>query len=350
VRYHLALGRAIDLDNIQREAEAGKCPRHVMRALRERLQATVHVPEKDPILLIDTLRSKLIGQPRLWAMARRLAEQLTGGDLVYCTGEDIGIPLATLCAQKRDRPKIVVFINGVHRPRSRVALNLFNAAAHVNLFITNCSAQVDVLKNFYRIPEEKIFLLLEQTDTQFFTPGAVSSHKPRPIIASVGLERRDYRILAATTADLDVDVRISGFSADVTPWARSFPKLMPSNMSQRFYEWTELVQLYRDADLVVVSLFQTAETSGVTTLMEAMACGRPVIVTRTKGLTDYVDKVGTVTPVEPGDERGLRQIIVQLLQNPQKAEALGKQGYQVAQKYHNSEQYVEILATRLVLI
>jgi hypothetical protein len=73
------------------------------------------------------------------------------------------------------------------------------------------SPQADFLRSYLAIPESRILVLLEQTDTQFFTPGPVSGEKKRQTVVSVGLEKRDYRLLAAATADLDVEVKISVF-------------------------------------------------------------------------------------------------------------------------------------------
>lgn len=75
-------------------------------------------------------------------------------------------------------------------------------------------------------------MLLEQTDTEFFIPGPVSGDKNRQTVVSVGLEKRDYRLLAAATADLDVDVKISGFSKDAKALSQAFPDTMPENMSR----------------------------------------------------------------------------------------------------------------------
>ena len=83
-------------------------------------------------------------------------------------------------------------------------------------------------------------MLLEQTDTQFFTPRPVSGEKKRQTVVSVGLEKRDYRLLAAATADLNVDVKISGFSKDAKALSQAFPDTMPENMSRKFYSWPDL--------------------------------------------------------------------------------------------------------------
>ena len=46
---------------------------------------------------------------------------------------------------------------------------------------------------------------------------------------------------------------------------------MPENMSRKFYEWPDLVQLYRDADVIAVCLVDNKYAAGVQGLLEAMA-------------------------------------------------------------------------------
>lgn len=347
MNYHLVLSSPLDLEQVDRNAQLGKCPRHVMWGLSQRLKAQVHLPGKDPITTGDYMRARILGQPHNWALARRLSSQLTGNDVVFCNSEDVGLPIATLCGALPDPPKIAVFIHTGHRPRSRAAFKLFHARERISLFITNCRPQVEFLHHYLRLPSHRVFMLPEQTDTHFFSPGAPLPGKQRPIIASVGLEKRDYRTLAAATHDMDVDVRISAFSADVRPLTKSLPAVMPANMTRRYYEWTELVQLYRDADLVVVPLFESRDTAGVTSLLEAMACCRPVVVTRIPGLADYLETPDTLTMVDPEDERGMRRAIADLLSNPKAAAAQAQAAYKLVTQQHNSEDYIEILAVRL---
>lgn len=109
MKYHLALSRPIDLESIAKDAEVGICPRHVMWGLSQRLGATIHQPEGYSQLFLDRIRSKVSSRPEHWALARKLSEQLDSNDAILYTGEDVGIPLATLCGAKRNRPKIAVF-------------------------------------------------------------------------------------------------------------------------------------------------------------------------------------------------------------------------------------------------
>lgn len=128
---------------------------------------------------------------------------------------------------------------------------------------------------------------------------------------------------------------------------KAFPETLPANMSHKFYSWPDLVQLYRDADLVAVTLTENKFCAGLTSMLEAMACQRPVVVTKTQGLADYLAHPGIATVVNSGDAIGLREAIEKLLNNPQEAQAQARRGYKLAIEEHNSEYYIEVLAARL---
>jgi glycosyltransferase involved in cell wall biosynthesis len=85
------------------------------------------------------------------------------------------------------------------------------------------------------------------------------------------------------------------------------------------------VQLYRDADVVVVSCHENRYAAGVQTLMEAMACRRPVIATATRGLASYLHP--SVIAVPPGDAAAMRAAIRGLLADPAGAEARAREGH-----------------------
>ena len=90
-----------------------------------------------------------------------------------------------------------------------------------------CSTQAEFLRDKLKIPEPRIHLVLEHVDNRFFSPGPARPEKERRLIVGVGLEKRDYRTLAQASQDLDVDVRISGFSKYAALLAKSFPDERP---------------------------------------------------------------------------------------------------------------------------
>lgn len=342
MKYHIVLSRQFDLQGIHRDAQAGKRPSHVMWDISQTLKATIYQPGTQQILPVDAVRAKVVSCPEHWALARQLALTVGGDDVIFCAGEDVGFPIATLCSNKQERPKVIVFIHNVNRPRSRLALKMLNLSKRVDLFMTYTSSQADFLREYLNLPEDQICLFLEQpTDISFFKPGAISRNKRRPLIASGGLEKRDYCTLAKATHDLDLDVRICAVSPNATSSKRAFPEVLPDNMSCHAYDWVDLLQLYRDCDLAVVSLFQNNYQAGLTTMFEALACRRPVVITRSPGIIQELIDSGIVIGVNPEDHEDLRQVIIKLLNNPKQAEIQAERGYKLMLQKYNHYRYIK---------
>jgi glycosyltransferase involved in cell wall biosynthesis len=341
--YHIVLNRPTDLQAVTQKAREGLNPRHSMAELATALGARVH----DGAGLAPGLADKILGKatrtsPLWWAIARKLRSETQPGDAIFCTGEDIGVPVASLCGH--NGVKVAMMAHYVDRLKGRLALGLFNVRRRAALVCAVSRPQVTFLQRFLGFSADKAPFVWDQTDTQFFSPGPQTPGKTRPVIMSVGLEQRDYGSLAAATADLDVDVQISGFSADTKVISRAFPAEMPANMSRRFYPWPDLLQLYRDADLVVVSLFPNNYAAGVQFLMEALACGRPVVATATTGLDGYLDAPEAIRLVPTGDPAKMREAIVDLLDQPQTRAQMSEAAAALARHRHRLEDYVGVLA------
>ena len=348
-RFHIVTADTTDLDAFEHGAAEGQSPRHAIPVLVRRLGATLHKTafSAPTPSFRDRLLSRLIGIPHSWAFARDAVPRLGRGDVVYCIHENVGIPMAAAVRRSADRPKLAVFLGNLDRPRGRLASKLLRIADTVDLFVACCTTQLEFLRGHLKVADDRMFLLLEHLDNHFFTPGPPAPGKRRPVIASAGMEKRDYRTLAAATHDLDVDVKVGAWSRYAKVLARSFPDELPANMTRQFYKGPELVQLYRDGDVVVVPVLPCKYAAGVTTLMEAMACNRPVVVTRSPGLADYLSPPEGVSVVEPSDPMALRAAIVRLLDHPEEAQVMARQGYESAARRHDFDQAVETLARRL---
>ena len=341
---HVVLPRAMHLADVMEQSNRHQAPRHAMALLAERLGATVHAPDAVAGRLSDRIRSRIAPPVELWSLARRVAAQASHGDTVFCSSEAGGLQVAAMLGARSTRPRLCVFVHNVDRPRARVALKLWHMVDKVDVFLACSQMQVDFLRRYLGLGADRVRHVWDHTDTQFFTPGPAAAGRKRPVVVSVGLEQRDYKTLAAATHDLDVDVRISGFSKDADALARTFPETMPANMSRRFYAWPELAQLYRDADVVVVSCHENRYAAGVQSLMEATASRRPVVVTATEGLRAYLDD--SVLAVPPGDVASMRRAIQATLADTAGAEERAARGYELALRRYDMDRYVnEIIAT-----
>lgn len=354
MRYHIAFHSDCDLQEVTQQALAGKCPAHTIWDISQVLSAKIHYPGSVPILYIDKILSKIIGNPNNWALARQLSTQVNEQDVIFCNGEQVGIPIATYCSSLAKPPKIFVLVNNLNRPRGRLALKLlrlFNIISKIDRFLTYTSSQAKFLQDYLQLPEHFVqhIASMPAIDTVFFSPGQVSERKKQPLIASGGLEKRDYRTLALATQDLDVDVKVCAYSPNAKKLKRNFPEQMPENMSCEFYDWPDLRQLYRNSDLVVIPLFENNYEAGLTTLFEALACQKPVIMTRAPqpGIINELIDAGIITGVNPGDVIGLQEAILKILNDPQKFRDGVQLGYELTLKQYNHHVYVKDLVAIL---
>lgn len=344
--FHLVMDKHTDLDGIAAAAAAGDRPGHAMAQLRDRLDAVVHAPERSVAARIDDrLRSKLVGSPETWALARKLRATTGQGDTIFCTGEHTGFAVAALAGGRPDGPRVAMMIHNIDRTRTRVAMRMFGLKRRVDLFMSPSRPQIEYLVSVGCPPSQCRFLF-DQTDLAFFSPGPATI-KARPLIVSVGLEQRDYITLAEATATLAVDVRISGFSNDAAALANTFPETMPANFHRQFYEWRDLAQLYRDADVVVVPVKPSRYAAGIQALLEAMASGRPVVVTASAGLAGYLDDEDAITVVPQRDATAMREAITTLLSYPDAAATRGRRAREIAGERYGAAAHVDVISSTL---
>ncbi|MBW4484796.1 MAG: glycosyltransferase [Tildeniella torsiva UHER 1998/13D] len=344
-KFHILTSTKFDFDHFVTRAALEQGPRHTIWQLKERLNAQVHQPDFDDDSLVnglDKLLSKLIGRPHHWALARQVLAQTTSDDVIYCCGEDSGLPLALLASFKKDCPRLVVNVMCPERSRPKLLLKWFQLHRSINAFTVNTALKVQTLRDMLNLSEDGVTCLAEQTDKQFFYPAPGTIEKHRPLIASAGLEQRDYITLAKATHQLDLDVKVCAVSPNATSKTQCrIPEPPPQNMEMRYFDWVELRDLYRSADIAVISLIDNTYAAGLTVLMEAMACRRPVIITKTVGLATEMAEKGLVWGVQPDSPEELKAAIVHVLGHPEEATARAEAAYQHYLENHTSEQHIE---------
>jgi glycosyltransferase involved in cell wall biosynthesis len=168
--------------------------------------------------------------------------------------------------------------------------NLFNfprRLAAVDHFITVSSCQVDSLER-NGVPREKISVVLHGVDTDHFRPQP-ERRNGRFRVLSIGSWRRDF-------ADMEEVFRRLGARGDVDStclierrWRehwRGIPNLhLPERVSDE-----ELLRLYQSSDVMLMCAEASTANNA---LVEALACGRPVVGTDVGGVKEYVtDEAG----------------------------------------------------------
>ncbi|MFB8189386.1 glycosyltransferase family 4 protein [Microbacterium sp. NPDC055988] len=181
-------------------------------------------------------------------------------------------------------------------------------------------AQVDPLRDLLGTRGPRVFPIPFGIDSDFFS-ARPSPTQPR--IVSVGNDRdRDPATLYAALARVlaarpDTEVVVQTASELVPPEGVRVVRHMPH---------AELRDLYATASVIVVPTRPNLHASGMTVALEALATARPVVVSDTPGMAQYVSEGRTGHLVPPGDAEALAGAVLRLLDDPGRAAELGRNG------------------------
>ncbi|MGH1489346.1 MAG: glycosyltransferase family 4 protein [Acidimicrobiales bacterium] len=318
--WHVLSSTHFDLDRFARESEADSLPEHLLPQIVERLGASLHMPDDDSVSALDRFGALFYAAPQHWALARRVYPLLNDGDSVYSSGCDAGVPLALMCALRhRDISFAIAFADP-----TRIRTKIFGwIAVLLSLRLTaivTTNHQIDLTLRSFGRRIAGVHAIEGQTDCRFFRPAVERSKNEPPLVASCGVERRDYLTMANALADVDVQARVCFESPNRTSKTRfTVPDPAPTNFDFGHFEFDELRTLYQQADLVVLPLLENRYSAGLTTLFEAIACGAPVVVTRSPGTIDSLIDEGLIIGVPAGDAIALKTAVTELLADPQTA-------------------------------
>lgn len=344
--YHIVFGNPIDAEKTREEAAAGLAPRHFLLEIADRLNARIWSPDATAEPKTRTLADRIarIG-PATAALAEEIAGTVADDDVIFCNSEGASLPIADRLLKAGKKTRLSSFAHNLLRPRIAALGALTGILGRHDEIVVVSPMLAEGLKKKLG-DKTPVWLFREQTDNVFFTPGAAAA-KPRPLIMSVGMEQRDYRTLAEAAGDLDLDIRISGFSRDTNVTSRALPESLPANMNQRFYEWRDLAQLYRDADIVIAPVFENKYAAGITTILEGMAAGRPVIASKSQGLEGFFADENAVRWVPPEDAGAMRAAITELLADPRRRETLIARATAAFQSGHTFDGQADVMASRI---
>jgi glycosyltransferase involved in cell wall biosynthesis len=130
-------------------------------------------------------------------------------------------------------------------------------------------------------------------------------------VASLGSDiHRDWQTLLQAFGNFsEFDVKVA--STKIKPHSAiglCNIRIEPANTRE------QVAQLYEWADIIVVPLKPNLHASGISVILEAVACGRPVIATETGGLGAYFSRE-EICYVPVRDPRSMRQAALELAEN-----------------------------------
>jgi glycosyltransferase involved in cell wall biosynthesis len=245
-------------------------------------------------------------------------------DQVFTTSEAVGIPLALLLKLSGTHKTHFMIGHRLAPAKKALLWKLFELQKHVTVVFVYSSIHRSVVVDDLGTPPQKVIQIPFMADQQFFRPMAGVVEKDQ--ICSVGLEWRDYPTLIEAAKSLNCKVKIAAGSL----WSKSKNEaersVLPANIDVRRYNYPDLRKLYAESKIVVIPLYETDFQPGRTSMLEAMAMGKPVIVTKIAGQTDTAVDGETGLYVSPGDPIDLRKKIRFLLDNESERKRIGDNG------------------------
>jgi glycosyltransferase involved in cell wall biosynthesis len=265
-------------------------------------------------------------------------------DVVFSTVDTVGIPLMLLRRAGRLRPPLVYVAIGLPERlvqlRSERMRRLYaSALGSCASVIAYSQHEADELRSWlagYGFTPPVVFVAFG-VDTEAFRPG---SRTTTVDIVTVGTDpHRDFALLLHVAQRLpDVSFRIVTSREHL----RRFSSV-PENVSvETEIPFEEMRRRLMEARVVALPVRENSYSGATTVLLQAMALGKPVVVTRTKAIeTGYGLVDGeNCRLVAPGDDAGFERALTGVLRDEFHARALGSSARTTVERELTWDRYV----------
>ena len=276
-----------------------------------------------------------------WArLAAEVHRRRNEYDVIVTWSERVSMTLMTLDRFLNGGKPHIAMLYWFSRPSMRAPLRAFGNRLHA--IVTWSSVQRRYAIEELGLPAEKIYLIRHFVDQLFWSPRESRVDG----ISSAGAEMRDYPTLLDALRGTDIrchiatdHVRVDRFGFARRMNAQGFAAAASSNVTIGRKPAGELRELYARSKFVVVPLQRSDTDNGVNVILEAMAMGKPVICSRTRGQVDVIQEGVTGIFVPVGDADALRAAILSLWNDPDRAATMGRAARAYVEKHHTLETF-----------
>jgi glycosyltransferase involved in cell wall biosynthesis len=264
---------------------------------------------------------------------------------IFTCGEVATLPLAFLMLLRRNNPTHVSIAYDLTKRAPQFFFRWLKVHHRIDTIVVYSKSMRAVAIDQLGLPPAKVQLVPGHVDARFYRP-TQGQHGGAISLGSAGLARRDYATLVRAAADLpEIRFAIVPTGHPLRLNRKSIPDVpIPANVEFLDVEPGGLRAFYAPCDIVGIPLRENNSVSGMTTLLEAMAMGKPVIATGTKGISDFIIDGETGFSVAPGDVAGWAEAVRRLAMDPALRERMGRN----ARRWVEENSTLEIWAGRIV--
>jgi glycosyltransferase involved in cell wall biosynthesis len=274
--------------------------------------------------------------------AMRLIARVRRYDAAICVGDATAFVLTWLRDTLRIHLPIVIIdpaLSYSYPRRKRVQDYVLPRASCVVVF---SESQIEYLRKEYG-SAVRTALLPHRADVGFYHPAPLTEGDGRPYVFSVGNDiSRDFDTLARAAK---ICATTPGFQHRfVVQTKNAVADGGALDIRRDTVSYADLRTLYQQAGVVVLPLHDMIHPGGINTLLEAMATSRPIVVSDSRGVRDYVRDGVTMLTAPPGDANALAATIVNLTQSPAEAQRLGDNARRFVVEHCDNRVYARELA------
>jgi glycosyltransferase involved in cell wall biosynthesis len=243
-----------------------------------------------------------------------------------------------------------LFLDNLHEPYRTQSLDLIREhLEHVDLFLSVSQYYADFMPGYLGIPHEQIrvvplginpqgFELRESNRSGPFTVGFLARIAPEKglhVLADA------YRILRQSGELPEARFEAAGYmAADCKSYLEQIQQsLKDAGVGDEFHyrgvlDRAEKIAFLRKLD--VMSVPATYDEPKGVSLLEAMACGVPLVQPRRGAFTEIVENTGGGLLVQPDDAQSLADGILKIVREKQLAEELSANGFRGVREHYSA--------------
>jgi glycosyltransferase involved in cell wall biosynthesis len=275
---------------------------------------------------------------------------LNRADVVFSTVDTVGIPAALLARAGLVRPPLVYAAIGLperlEQLRGPAARGLyFRSYRKLKTIVAYGWGEVDALREWLGPDGPQVLFLPFGVDIAAFAPDP--SRPAEADVVSLGADpRRDLRLLAGLARRrTEWSFRVVTTRDQAGPLTRR-----PRNLELEFdIPFDAARDRLASARVVVLPVRDNSYSGATTVLLQAMALGRPVVVSRTAAISRgyHLEDGLNCRLVPPGDLQALDRAVAGLLADGENAAAMGARARRTVEEHLGWGRYAKAIADLL---
>lgn len=273
-------------------------------------------------------------------------------------GSDVGFNVSGILAAKMARAECIVRKSGIGVAKDgRVSRVL---SRFVDLFIASSDAELN-RHTSNKLPYKEIVKVYEGVDINYYTPGGASGNIRREFNISanqkimgtisrfdIGKGHSDMLLAASEVVKRVPDIIFLIVGDDFDRGKDSLKVKLKKEAADLgldknviFTGWREdTLDILREIDIFIHCPNAWKEGMGIATL-EALACGKPIVITKNWGLAETVIDGYNGFAVPIGDYKRLAERILVLIKNDYLRERMGRNAREYAERMFNIQKNVK---------